>query len=373
MNNEEAKQLLIKYNAGKCTATEMATLEDWYFQYNDHEIDISQERIEAIGEQIYAELPIHPKKRKGTKLWAILTAVAAIMILTVATWQFFREEKPLIVVTYVQDIPPGGNKAILTFANGRKISLNSNKNGVSIHGNTISYLDGGVIESKDKGEDQGMQILTTPKGGQYNIILADGTKVWLNAASSLTYPVSFAGKKIRKVTLIGEAYFEVKKTVGVKTPFIVSTGNTLSVGQAQEVEVLGTHFNINTYNLTSTKTTLLEGSVKVSAYGRKGVKLVPGDQSILSNHQFTVKKIDSDLEVAWKNGKTAFDHADINTVMLMLTLWYDIEVKYEGKLTDSRFSGSVSRSKNISEVLKLLESTNEVHFKIKGREITVMN
>ncbi len=370
MNNEEAKQLLIKYNAGLCTASEKALLENWYLNYNEHEIDVSPERIKEIGKQIYDELPIHDKKRKRTKLWPRVISAAALLALTVATWHFFNKAEPIKPPIYTQDISPGSNKAILTLVDGRKIDLNGAKTGVAIQDNTISYLDGIVIDQED---NEGMQILTTPKGGQYHIILPDGTKVWLNAASSLTYPVSFNGKKERRVILSGEAYFEVEKMKGTKMPFIVATGSVLGSGQRQEVEVLGTHFNINTYNQASFKTTLLEGSVKVSIPNRVGLKLKPGDQSVFSNQQLQVREIDTDLETAWKNGKTAFESADIQSVMSMLTLWYDIEVKYEGKLTDARFSGSVSRSKNISAVLKLLESTKDVHFKINGREITVMN
>lgn len=369
MNNEEAKQLLIKYNAGLCTAAEKAVLEDWYLNYNEQEIELSPERIEEIGKQIYDELPIHDKDRKGVRLWPRVIAVAALLALTVATWNFFSKEQPTHLLTYTQDIPPGSNRATLTLANGRKIDLNGDKSGIAIQESAISYLDGVIINERDK---EGMQILTTPKGGQYQVILPDGTKVWLNSASSLTYPVSFAGKKERRVTLSGEAYFEVQKMKGTKLPFIVAIGSASSGANEQEVKVLGTHFNINTYN-GSFKTTLVEGSVKVSASNGIGMKLKPGDQSVFSNHKLEIRKIDTDLEIAWKNGKIAFESADIQSVMAMLALWYDIEVKYDGKLTDTRFSGSVSRSKNISAVLKLLESTKDVHFKINGREITVMN
>ncbi|MEJ5994396.1 FecR family protein [Pedobacter sp. Du54] len=371
MNSEEAEQLLLKYNLGKCTPSEKALLEDWLLQYNEHDIDISSTRIEELGKKIYAELPIH--KKKVIKLWASVISAAAMLVIAFGIWHFHRNSQLKETSKYVHDISPGGNKATLTLADGRSINLNTAKSGVSIRGNTVSYLDGKIIDHEDKSGGEAMQVLTTPKGGQYHLILSDGTKIWLNAASSIKYPVSFIGKNERRVILTGEAYFEVTKVKGAKMPFIVVTGAKESGGNGQEVEVLGTHFNINTYNVSQIKTTLLEGSVRVSASNVQGAVLKPGDQSTFSNHQFAINKVDTDLEIAWKNGKTAFESADIQSVMQMLTLWYDIKVIYSGEIPKVRFSGAVSRSKNISEVLKLLESTNDVHFKIEGREITVMN
>jgi len=372
MNNEEAEQLLLKYKLGTCTPAERALLEDWLFQYNEHEIDISSSRIEELGQQVYAALPIHKKESKTAKLWASVSSVAAVLLLTFGILHFYGNDPIKQAPTIVQDIASGGNRAMLTLSDGRRVDLNTTQSGVAIHGNKVTYLDGEIIESNDNSEE-GMQMLATPKGGQYHVILSDGTKVWLNAASSIKYPVSFSGKKERRVILSGEAYFEVEKMKETKMPFIVVTASTLGGGEGQEVKVLGTHFNINSYLPSRTKTTLLEGSVKVSTPKGQGVILKPGDQSIFSNHQFVIEKVDTDLEIAWKNGKMAFESADIQTVMQMLSLWYDIEVIYSGEITNARFTGSVSRSQNLSEVLKFLELTNDVHFKIKGREITVMN
>ena len=373
MTNEEAKQLLEKYNAGLCTEVEKAFLENWYLTFNEHEVDLSVEEIDEIAQQIYTKLPIHNKAKKIIRLWTTAISVAAILILAIATWQFYTKQPLTESTRVVQDIRPGGNRAILTLTNGHKINLNDAKTGLVINGTEIKYLDGTMLNRKNEEGTSGMQTLTTPRGGQYQIILPDGTKVWLNAASSLSYPISFEGKAERRVTLTGEAYFEVEKIKGARKPFIITTVSDLAKGQTQEVEVLGTHFNINAYNPLHFKTTLLEGSVKVSIPNSYGIKLKPGEQSVFSNHKFEIKEIDADLAIAWKNGKTAFESADIQMVMLLLTYWYDIDVKYEGKLPGAKFSGSVSRSKNISSVLELLESTNDVHFKIKGREITVMN
>lgn len=371
MNNEEAKQLLLKYNAGQCTPSEKALLEDWFLQFNENEINIPPQKIEELGRQIYAELSNSTlKKRKVLKFCASVTSAAAIFLLTIGTWYFSNKPQSKHKVAIVQDVLPGGNKAILTLEDGRKVKLNSTEGGVSINGDEISYLSGKMIETRNNKTNEGVRVINTPRGGQYYIILSDGTKVWLNAASSMHFPISFEGKKERRVILSGEAYFEVEKIKGAKIPFIVVTGDGR---KKQELEVLGTHFNINTYNLSRTQTTLLEGSVKLSAANGNSVKLKPGYQSIFSDQKFEIGKVDTDLEIAWKNGKIAFESADIQTVMMLLKLWYDIDITYIGEITNARFSGSVSRSKNISEVLKLLESTNEVHFKIKGREIIVMN
>lgn len=187
--------------------------------------------------------------------------------------------------------------------------------------------------------------------------------VTLNAASSLKFPASFTGLANRKVELSGEAYFEVAKDK--KHPFIVQSGS-------QEVEVLGTHFNVNTYpDEKAAKTTLLEGSVKVSANGNAHL-LIPGQQSILTNNTVDIVTANIKETMAWKNGYFRFNDDRIDEIMPLLSRWYDVEVNYEGKISDERFSGTISRYKNINEVLAMLSYSNAVKFKIEGRRITVM-
>lgn len=370
MTTEEAKQLIAKYNAGHCTEAEKALLEGWYEIYNEYNLDISQATIGKRGKQIKKLLPGYNKSKGGIKLWSVITAVASVSLIGVITLFFYqRSEETVIQNNAVQDIAPGSSKAMLTLANGKSFSLSGQKEGVVIGGGKITYTDGTVILNDNKGQ-KGNNTITTPNGGEYQVVLPDGTKVWLNAASTLLYPTTFRERSARKVELrSGEAYFQVVKDS--KRPFVVSTGN-------QEVTVLGTTFNINAYSGRSgTKTSLVEGSVKVTinAGTTKSISKIikPGEQSIFQNSNIVVKAVDLSLETAWKNGMIQFENAELKTVMVMLVRWYNIDVQYQYYPSEARFSGSIARSKNISEILKLIESTGDIHFKIEGRRVIAMH
>lgn len=268
----------------------------------------------------------------------------------------------LAVQSKKQDVAPGGNKAILTLADGSKISLDEAKNGnVAEQAGTriTKATEGRIIYLPDASESAasvtGFNTIETPAGGQYQVQLPDGTGVWLNASSSLRYPVRFSGKT-RTVEITGEAYFEVAHNADI--PFIVSSAK-------QEVKVLGTHFNIMAYpDENMVKTTLLEGSVKVTA-GKSELLLRPGQQSEANANEVRLNKdADTDIAVAWRYGKIQFMDSDIRSIMRMLSRWYNVEVEFTGGPIVNNFGGSVSRSKNLSEVLKVLEATGDVHFKI---------
>ncbi|HET6995940.1 MAG TPA: FecR domain-containing protein [Chitinophagaceae bacterium] len=272
------------------------------------------------------------------------------------------------------DLLPGGDKAVLTLSDGSKIILDSASNGVLTHqGNaTVVKLSNGKLAYSLNGAATGKEgvynTMTTPRGGKYQLRLPDGTDVWLNAESSITYPTTFTGTS-RKIALTGEAYFEVAKD---KTkPFIVNVNNR------SEVEVLGTHFNINSYSDESgIKTTLLEGSVRVTngvAVVGPGVILRPGQQSsITANVNGISITNDADLEqvLAWKNGYFHFNRADIRTVMRQIARWYDVEVVYEGTVPDDKFVGELPMDANASQVLSALEKIG-VHFRIEEKRIVV--
>jgi len=214
--------------------------------------------------------------------------------------------------------------------------------------------------------------LTTPRGNQYQIVLPDGSKVWLNAASSITYPTSFTDAE-RRITMTGEAYFEVAKKerdAGGGTgrvPFIVVVDGT-------EVEVLGTHFNINAYKEEpALLTTLLEGSVKVSAHGHQQL-IRPGEQTVVTPSGTGIglkKDVDLDEVVAWKNGYFQFDHADIQTIMRQIARWYDVEISFEGKVPERKFGGDISRDLKLSEVLYGL-NLSKIHFRIEGKKLAIL-
>lgn len=267
-----------------------------------------------------------------------------------------------------QDRLPGGDKAILTLSDGSTIVLDSAVNGVlAKQGNTS------VVKKNDdqleynsadvQTNEVAYNLLQTPRGGQYKITLPDGSKVWLNAASSLKYPVVFAGNE-RRVDISGEAYFEIVKDV--TKPFKVHMNN-------MEVEVLGTHFNVNGYDdEASINTTLLEGKVKIKSLS--GAKfLTPGQQAQLKSSGNIVVASDISLEeiVAWKDGNFQFENADIKAVMRQLARWYDVDVTYKGNI-QQHFVGSISRNVNLSQVLIMLQQTGAVNFKIDGKQLIVM-
>jgi ferric-dicitrate binding protein FerR (iron transport regulator) len=207
--------------------------------------------------------------------------------------------------------------------------------------------------------------VTTPRGGQYQLLLSDGSKVWLNSASSIRFPVSFAGDT-RRVEVSGEAYFEVAKNPSM--PFKVD------VDGKNEVEVLGTHFNINSYaDEGSIKTTLLEGSVKVTSLKTHESKLItPGQQAQLNKEgQITISKADPDKVMAWKNGYFNVDGADTKTVMQLLSRWYDVDVVYEGAIPQREWGGDIEKNLKLSQMLKILEKNN-LHFRLEGRKLMVL-
>lgn len=265
---------------------------------------------------------------------------------------------------------------MLTMADGRSIQLSQDKNGVKINADDLTYNDGTNIHALSAaGTTQQLQseqllTLSTPRGGQYQLVLPDGTKVWLNAASSIKFPGSFSNLSNRKVELSGEAYFEVTKNT--LQPFIVASSK-------QEVKVLGTHFNVSAYvDETATRTTLLEGAVQVNSLAggpysdRNAIIIKPNEQAVCYNDKIDVMPIDAQAEVAWKNGEFVFVSEDIERILRKISRWYDVEVTYKDKLTHTTFSGSISKFETVSQVLRKIEMTNSIHFKLEGRRIIVM-
>lgn len=290
----------------------------------------------------------------------ISIAASILLVCTIGLMKFLgmqeAEDDHLNAAT---EILPGRNGASLTFSNGRTIQLSEAKKGVVIGSGTMAYEDGNAIPGVLDGS---MLTAATGKGNTYIVILPDGSKAWLNASSSLTFPSYFNGTQ-RTVELRGEAYFEIAKD---KThPFIVQTA-----GQA--VEVLGTHFNINAYNLNKgIQTTLLEGSVKLSSSKNQSVLLKPDQQATFIGEIFSVKEVETQGIVAWKDGFFNFQDQSLPEIMDALARWYDIEVVYQEAITKDLFNGKISRYKKLSQVLKMLEGTGLVHFEVTGRRVIV--
>ncbi len=273
------------------------------------------------------------------------------------------------VDNFKNDVAPGGNKAILTLADGSVIVLDSAQNGtLTNQGNTkVIKLDNGQLAYNSAGiksTEVLFNTISTPRGGQYQVILPDGSKVWLNAASSLRFPAAFVDKE-RRVDVTGEAYFEIAKNAAM--PFVVSVGGA-------EVQVLGTHFNIMAYDDEATmKTTLLEGSIKF-VKGNTSHLLKPGQQSQLTptGSVNVASGVDMAHVMAWKNGLFHFEDADIQTFMRQLSRWYDVEVVYQNKNNNDQFVLEMPRSSKLSDVLKVLELTGDIRFGIDGKKIIIL-
>nr|WP_199082822.1 FecR family protein [Pedobacter sp. ASV19] len=399
MKTEQAEILLAKYNDGTATPAERLLLDHWFItesaarqQKDAEELDYFeiQHRVwKQISEQTNtneAELPAEIKFPDRVKLWPRI-AVAAAVLLVIGAGLFFYtsyfaprhpERSAATRDLLPNDIKPGSNKAYLTLANGKRISLTDAAKGAIAQQSGVQItktIDGQVIYTApgDPGlrrDDRvALNTIETPKGGQYQIRLPDGSKVWLNAASKLIYPVSFNGRGQREVTLSGEAYFEISKDK--QHPFRVKSAG-------QEVEVLGTHFNINSYSdEVGVKTTLLEGSVSISALRHldparhlDGVVLKPGEQATLQASKINVQQVNPDYAVAWKNGLFSFNKASIQEVMKQLSRWYDVDVEFEGKPITSEFTGKIYRNVTLQQALKLLGYT-DVKFKIEGKKIII--
>jgi len=331
-------------------------------------------------------------------------AAAAVVIGTIGAvimWTLVKKKTAGVAsqpmgVRFKNDVLPGRNKATLQLADGKMIVLDSaNKGTIAREGNTnivvdekvgsLQYHTGAVAkEAHGAKSEVSYNTLSTPKGGQYRLVLPDGSKVWLNAASSIYYPTVFTGNE-RRVALTGEAYFEVAHNAAM--PFIVDvTGGKDRKGS---VEVLGTHFNINAYeDETAARVTLVQGKVKVGNEFRKAgvpqsgskdsVVLTPGKQAVLmaglpagtQGSRLTTTDANVEEVTAWKDGLFYFQNAKIETIMRQVSRWYDVKVQYEGKI-EQEFIGKIPRAVNVSTLLKILESTGWVHFTIQGNVVTV--
>jgi len=314
--------------------------------------------------------------RRSWMRW--IAAASIVMIIGLGGYYFFsgkREKQMDIVQTPVihEEIKaPTSNRATITLANGQQVYLDSFKSGtIALEGfvQVNKLADGQIVYIQDQMNSKApvekliYNTLTNPRGSRViDMTLADGSRVWLNAGSSLTFPVSFAGND-RQVSITGEAYLEIKEDK--LKPFKVLFNET-------QVEVLGTQFNINAYeDEPDTKTTLLEGSIKIST--PKEFKILkPGNQAVVDGGDMQiVNKVNVGETIAWKNGFFEFNNADIETLLRQSARWYDIEVAYQGNKPADRFTGKISRSVNLSEFLKVLEYS-EVHFKMEGRKLKIM-
>jgi transmembrane sensor len=332
--------------------------------------------IEAEDQFARLNHRISEKNTFGISKWLnayIRYAVAASLVLILGAGLYFlnkiKQSESGLTRSVVYDVPPGSNRATLTLANGAKINLNNAANGaiasesgVKIIKTTNGQLIYDLSGAKNENDEVGYNTIEVPAGGQWQVVLPDQSKVWLNAQSSITYPSRFAGKE-RKIKITGEAYFEVSHNKDM--PFRVESGTQL-------VEVLGTHFNISAYaDDKAISTTLFQGSVKVNLQGKTQM-LKPGEQALVKAGKMElVKDVDLEEVLAWKNGDFQFNES-LESIMAKIARWYNIEVVYQTKqAAELTFSGKISKSRNISAILKMLEYNGDVHFKVEGRRVTV--
>ena len=372
---KNAREIFQKFQAGTCTEEEKLLVEKWLLNRHAGESSgLSEDDFEKSADDIW-QMVQQGRKLEAPKirLWPRLLAAAVMLLfISMGLW-FLRHERQDELITKKKEntpdyIKPGEDKAVLTLANGTKISLGEVADGeiAKQAGIQISKTNDGQLIYKilDASPGSGVEQLTfntieTPRGGQYQIILPDQSHVWLNAASSLRYPTAFINKE-RRVELKGEAYFEVAHDENL--PFKVETND-------QVVQVLGTHFNINSYaDEPATKTTLLNGSVKVFGLSSKQAELLaPGEQSSLtkSGQLNKIAGVNVDEVIAWKNKLFYFDNSNVEVVMRQLSRWYDVEVEYEGKIPQVRLSGEIYRSTEAKKVLDILSYFN-IRYKIES-------
>lgn len=373
------KHLVDRYVAKTLTDEE---LEVFVALVKQGELDEQLSRAMEEAEQNFdaeQDLPALPETRR---LWPMIAIAAAIFFAAVLGVLFFYHQigNKSTDFNYVSnDINPGGNGATLTLSNGKVILLSNENKGVRINSGALTYDDGSYVIQGVDGEVNSKAGLveikaTTARGQTYMVVLQDGTKVWLNAASTLVFPSTFSASGKRVVSLEGEAYFEVFKDKS--HPFIVKLEKHNQV-PAHEINVLGTHFNVNAYkDESSIKTTLLEGSVRVATLsGNMEAILKPNQQSILSSSsQLYVKNVDASLSVDWKNGSFVFQGEKLGELMKRVGRWYDVEIVYKNSaIKDQKFTGEISKYDQVSELLRILQRTDRVKFEIEGRKIIVSN
>lgn len=380
MDSDQYIKLYEKFISGQCTPEEENLLME--YQDNLKMRDVPPSRLSAderiakfqIYSRIYSVINGRRVKRLRPVFWWAAAAVLIALSIGTVLFKFkFQQtnEKNNLYSGKENSIKPGTTTATLTLADGTTITLDKAKNGVlaTSAGAVIRKLKNGLLaydyDGSEKTDPNLLNTIRIPRGGQYTVHLPDGTIVWLNSESSLSYPVTFSASR-REVILKGEAYFEVAKDR--KKPFIVHAGRA-------DINVLGTQFNVSAYTGDNVvKTTLLEGSVRLTNESASAI-LIPGEQGIAigTNNSISKRHVNVNRVIAWKNGYFIFKDDSIRDIMKQIGRWYDVDIEYRGDVTDKTFGGIYSKNKDIEELLKGLELTGIVNFKIDGRRVIVMS
>lgn len=377
MERSSIPTLLEKYKNGTITPEELAMLEDWYLHWQPEPMEVAAEELAQLKVEVWQSLQLGAVHKRVVP-WRAWAAAAAMLVLLVGAGFYMMHRsssKPAVaVLPPPAGLPqPGGNRAILTLSNGRQILLEKNGKGVVAQDAdaTIRQAGDGQIaydrntSGKQAAGAPGLNTLSTPRGGQYHLLLADGTGVWLNAGSSITYPVNFDPSE-RKVIVTGEVYFEVAQHTG--QPFRVLAGKA-------EIAVLGTRFNVKAYpDDPDIRTTLLSGSVKMINQSRGNASVLrPGQQGVLANNgnEISVSTVRAEDAISWKNGYFLFDSMDLPNIMKLIGRWYDVDVAYRSQLNHETFGGTFSRNAQLSDILGNLERLGKVHFEVLPGKVVV--
>jgi hypothetical protein len=363
--NKSAKELLDGYKQGTLTPEEKILVEDWFIKYGSEDsIEVDEAHINQVKAEMWEVVDAGRHQVKTIKLWPRIAVSAAAILVFLCAGLFYLSKSgqtgPIAKTYTINDFSPGKNRATLELGNGKIITLSDHKTGVTIDASKLVYNDGTNIASEPGlSPDSNRIIASTPRGGTYQVVLPDGTRVWLNSATTLQFPASFAHLANRTVELSGEAYFEVSKDA--THPFIVKTDH-------QHIQVLGTHFNVNAYpDERNEKTVLLEGRVQINNHA----VLVPGQQSqVEADGRIKIETADIDNAIAWKNGFFSFKDAPLDVVMRQLSRWYNIDIIYKGALKDDTFNGQINRRSDLSRALKILEQGG-VHFSLEGKTLMI--
>ena len=395
MVNLELKNLLNKYMTGDCTVTERARLAELVALPESNEAALDEFVREVMTSDAYAgaddphvkqallkHLEKHMRPVRKMPMWRYAAAAAIIVLLLGGVWYWrstSRPVGPVVAQQPIHDVPPGQEGVIITLANGSQIVLDSSNAGsngnLAKQGNVmVTRLGAGQLiyridDAPPVTSEAVYNTLTTPRGRKTSVVLSDGTRVWLNAASSIRFPTDFVGRE-RKVEVSGEVYFEVAKNAG--QPFIVKTIST--AGRTPlEVQVLGTSFNITAYPDEATvSTTLTEGSVNV--INSHGARLMTPGQQLVSTGNGGMELnpgVDVQKVIAWKDDVFLFKKDELPAIMKQLSRWYDIEVHFDGNVSD-HYTGKISRQVNISQVLKMLQAAGGVKFSVQEKEVRVL-
>lgn len=374
MDEQHIKALVEKYLQGTCTEAERRAVEAWYGSLDDFDREAGPLAEEAaLQQELWSRITTsRPVAAKRVRLHPWKAAAAVLLLVLGGTLAYFYAGKHKPLQPALAELPPvqliDGQQPVLALGDGRKVRLNDLTDGATIQeGNTvIRKVSPHKLEYRVTGKKGKIayNTLSVPKGGQYELLLPDGSRVWLNAASAIRFRSSFQGKT-RDMELTGEGYFEVAQLP--QQPFIVQAAG-------QTVQVLGTHFNIKAYkDGEHAVTTLLEGSVKISSRQDPGGILQPGEQAEMNNRgEIKIAATDPQQAIAWKNGDFDFYNKSLPDMMLDISRWYNITVEYQGKIPAVRFSGSISREKRLAEVLRLISLTQPIKFRQDSGRVLVM-